>query len=444
MSHSSSLDLHSMIPKARLFYSLSMLISLGQRVQWAFWTTVSPTSTARRNICGKLLEDDLGVPLDHLSPSSFHSLSLCRMISSWISSIYRSLLSRCSLLFGALFDPYKYSHSRRARERLARTTEAGRSDVDRIHPSSRSSFLSLHLSHGDPGYLLRVETFGEERAAIDRIEQNLLHRQHRRRIERTLSPSIDTKHRIEQRLRRHEDQSSLSTGTIDTNIASNIIFVGTKNHRRYRLEPNETKHRIEDPRRHEDQSSLPNGTIDTNIASNIIFVGTKINRRYRMEPPKRNIASNIIFVGTKNHRRYRLEPNETKHRIEDPRRHEDQSSLPNGTIVRTSHRTSSSSARINRRHRLEPNETKHRIEGPRRHEDQSSLPNGTIDTNIASNIIFVGTKINRRYEWNHRNETSHRTSSSSARRTTVVIDWNQTKRNIESSSSARRSTVVID
>ena len=82
----------------------------------ARWKRNSCFSTLRtQRETGHLLEDDLGVPLDHLSPSSFHSLSLCRMISSWISSIYRSLLSRCSLLFGALFDPYKYSHSSRAR-----------------------------------------------------------------------------------------------------------------------------------------------------------------------------------------------------------------------------------------------------------------------------------------------------------------------------------------
>ena len=42
--------------------------------------------------------------------------------------------------------------------------------------------VSFLLQHGDPGYLLRVDTFEEERAAIDRIED-----QHRRyRVE----PSI--------------------------------------------------------------------------------------------------------------------------------------------------------------------------------------------------------------------------------------------------------------
>ena len=108
------------------------------------------------------------------------------------------------------------------------------------------------------------------------------------------------------------------------------------------------------------------------------------NIHYR-RPNETNIESKIL-VGTKINRRYRMEPNETKPRIGNLHRNEDQSSLSNGTK------------------RNEPR-IEHHL---RRHEDQSSSSNGT-----------------------KRNETSDRRSSSE-RRSIVVFEWNQTERNLES------------
>ena len=138
--------------------------------------------------------------------------------------------------------------------------------------SSSSGHIRRRTSRYRPN---RTKSIAPTTSSSNRTHIIAVHRnEHRikdpRRHEDQRSLSNGTKRNIESKIlvgtkinRRYRMEPN------ETNIASNIIFVGTKINRRHRLEPNETKHRIEHRlRRHEEPPSLSNGTIDTNIASN--------------------------------------------------------------------------------------------------------------------------------------------------------------------------------